>query len=640
MKKLSFIAKHQAWLIAKHQAWLIAKHQAWLIAKHQAWLIAKHQAWLIAKHQALLISPKANQALLIFYLLSFIFLLSGCELPAGTEKMIPGRGPAEYSGELCIDPGQIGTTIILNDIAKPDETNIPFLGRQSPYVNCVGQGSCSGPTVANYVIVKENVKIEKIWPDDRTTRLVKQILSSDHPQYGAVKDHIYRATCNDWCAFIPPLPYGGTLFCDFIFLLHSDESLVEKETSPGVKELYPKDGAMFDILIRQGAEVPQYIGQPGKRKPLRCDLITPTPGATSSNWFFEGLSSKTLAQNDTFINIPDPADPATTARFIYHDEFELIKAKIREEAQGRKKITEVPFRGKDYEIYLNLPTIEPISNDYVYGVEKGVLQAILAQPDPFYPFTYLEFRRSREVKPFGKTLQLGTFPIPTSKGWWTLFANESKPAIYLYPEEPTKLTLKLNPAGKLTVSDPPYDPQTGWEVIAYPDGSLRRSDLRGGPTSQSYPYLFYEAELEKVWVEPKGFIVEGKNLVDFFNQTLPKLGLNNRETRDFINYWMTRLSENQPYYFIHFLDNDRIETLEPLEITGYGIRDTGENENHLSPITYHLSPITYHLSPTSIRLRAYFKPLDKPMEIESQTLPIPPQRQGFTLVEWGGILDD
>jgi len=546
----------------------------------------------------------------VLLFLFFALLLNSSGAGPFGQNLIQPRGPADLVNRACIDPSAIGTTPILFDIPKPDNINSPF--PTDPYgpIHCPN-GSCTGPDSANYVMANENVKIEAIWPDDRTTRLAKQKLPNE-TRFDSIKDRVYRASCNDFCYL--GLPYGGTFHCDFIFLLHQNEELVDREVKPGVKELYPKDGAMFDILIRQGAPIPEYAGQPGKRRPVRCDLLSPQSGETlpmAKSW--PNLIREIAAQDScspqvNFIDFTDPADQTKTARFIFNDDFDLPKLKLREETAGRKLLGTAKFRCHTYEVFLNLPTVEPISNDYIYLVEPGKVTEAQASSDPFFTITYLEFRRSPEVRPKGKTLQLGTFSVPVSKGWWTLFANESKPAIYFYPEKDTVLSVKLNPAGQLTISDPLYDEKEGWkDFIAHPDGTLT---YRG----QTYPYLYYEANLEKVYVAPQGFIVEGKTLVSFFQEVLPKLGLNGKETADFIDYWMGRLNQSQPYYFINFLDNNQIEVLEPLAISQ---RPT-----------------------TIIRLRAYFKPLEESIDVAPQILPVPPKRKGFTLVEWGGILDE
>ena len=47
---------------------------------------------------------------------------------------------------------------------------------------------------------------------------------------------------------------------------------------------------------------------------------------------------------------------------------------------------------------------------------------------------------------------------------------DAKPVIYLYPEEETAVTVKLDYAGALTCTYPAYG--NGWAVTACPDGTL------------------------------------------------------------------------------------------------------------------------------------------------------------------------
>ena len=47
---------------------------------------------------------------------------------------------------------------------------------------------------------------------------------------------------------------------------------------------------------------------------------------------------------------------------------------------------------------------------------------------------------------------------------------DAKPVIYLYPEEETAVTVKLDYAGALTCTYPAYG--DGWTVTARPDGTL------------------------------------------------------------------------------------------------------------------------------------------------------------------------
>lgn len=496
------------------------------------------------------------------------------------ERLLKPLPPSSYEGMVCLDPSQVGTEPLLKDIPKP---RLDFPSSPDPSGQSCPSQECPGPETADYLLAASNVKVDKIWPNPPTTRLVRQEIPPDHPQYEQIKDRVYRASCNDWCWLCNDpkerypcsqsgtLPYGGTFHCDFIWLLQPNQPLAPR----GDAGLYPQDGAIFDVLIREGADIPQRI---------RCPQTGSVKGV--------------FAQTESFINL-------LGFRWIYVEEVLLLKINLRPANQGREFKGEVFFRGKEYEAYQNLTLKIDPTDDFLYLVLPGIVADADRRQNSYFSFDYLEFRKTTEVKPQAKSLQLGTFKVPLGKGWWRKWIDESKPAIYLYPEKETLVSVKLSPAGILTVSDPPYN--GGWEnILAHPSGLLTYQ-------GKTYPYLYYEANLEKVYVEPEGFIVAGESLVEFFQNTLPQLGLNEKETQDFLTYWMARLSPNQPYYFIHFLDNDQIEKLEPLKITP--------------------------APQTQIRIRAYFQPLEEAVPVEPQILPRPAERKGFTVVEWGGILD-
>ena len=544
-------------------------------------------------------------------ILAFV-ALAGASLfglgPTG-EKLIEPIGPPGYGGPVCLSESSITDEVVLSQFPKATEVNAPFPNSD----RCSG-GGCEGADFDDYVkiIGAESVVVDKIWPHEPTTRLFKQILPTD-TKYDPYRDVVYRASCNDWCLL--DLPYGGSFHCDFIFLLKDRGNLIDRGG-----ELYPKDCenpddsstcSVFTVLFRKNAQIPDKS---------KCN------GESHSH--FQNLVDQVFAQEESFIYIAGES-------YILSDEepITLVKIDMRSQANGRTKVTQsITFRGEQYEAFKNLTEKIDLTDDFLYLTEPGKVDQADLSSDQFFKFQYLEFRKTPPKRPGAKTLQLGTFPVPVGKGWWRKWVDESKPAIYLYPEKPTRLQVILNPAGELTITDPPYDPETGWEILAHPNGTLEPITYNLEP--RTYPYLFYEAKLEKVFIKPEGFIISGHNLVNFFKGTFPKLGLNQKETQDFIDYWMTRLNENQPYYFIHFLDEAQIEELEPLEIT---CSDTLISR---SPDTLN-QPITDNCQPTTtIRLRPYFKPLQKWAEIVPQTLPSPPPRKGFTLVEWGGILDE
>lgn len=183
-----------------------------------------------------------------------------------------------------------------------------------------------------------------------------------------------------------------------------------------------------------------------------------------------------------------------------------------------------------------------------------------------------------------------------------LTTSIDKPIIYLYPKEETEVFVNLGYPEKITCSYPNYI--NSWNVIAKPNGDL--IDLNNGRKLYS---LYYESEsVANFKVEEDGFIVKGTEVAKFLEEKLAILGLTERETEEFIIYWLPKLQENE-YNYIRFAKTDEIDENMPLEI----------NPN----------------PDTIIRVLMTYKGLDHPIEIEEQEL-VTPERTGFVAVEWGG----
>ncbi len=177
-----------------------------------------------------------------------------------------------------------------------------------------------------------------------------------------------------------------------------------------------------------------------------------------------------------------------------------------------------------------------------------------------------------------------------------------KPIIYLYPTEQTEVTVKLGNPQKLTHTYPKYKDK--WQVIAQPNGDL--TDIQ---TKRSLYALYWEGVNNDNNETTTGFIVKGEDTISFLEEKLAVLGLNEREANEFIIYWLPRL-ESSPYNLIYF-------------------KTIAEQDKNM-PL--YISP----KPDTVIRVMMAFKNLKEPIEVEEQILPETPQRNGFTVVEWGG----
>ena len=182
-------------------------------------------------------------------------------------------------------------------------------------------------------------------------------------------------------------------------------------------------------------------------------------------------------------------------------------------------------------------------------------------------------------------------------------AECGKPVIYLYPEQTTKISVNISPKGGFTKTEPEYG--NGWNVLATPNGQL--TDISTGII---YPYLFWEGRGGIYTTPTRGFVVAEKDVHNFLVEKLTKLGLNQNEQKDFIEFWEPRMT-GAPYFFVTFLGNRSMDEIAPLTI----------------------SP-----KPDSvIRILMDFTPLQEPISVEGYDIKTP-TREGFTVVEWGGVL--
>ena len=122
---------------------------------------------------------------------------------------------------------------------------------------------------------------------------------------------------------------------------------------------------------------------------------------------------------------------------------------------------------------------------------------------------------------------------------------DAKPVIYLYPtQDNTEISVSLDYNGTLTTLDPAFNIEKGWKVTASPDGKITLGD-------KSYEYLFWEGVPDNQYNFFSGFCVKGSETETFLNEKLHYLGLNDTETKAFIDYWLPHMKDNE-YNVISF----------------------------------------------------------------------------------------
>jgi len=178
-----------------------------------------------------------------------------------------------------------------------------------------------------------------------------------------------------------------------------------------------------------------------------------------------------------------------------------------------------------------------------------------------------------------------------------------KPNIYLYPTEVSQISVKLifPIGGKIITSIPAYE--NGWTINVDTLGII----------NNSYEYLFYESKQPDVWQLNEGWIIKRSELETFFKDNLLKHGFYGREIKDFIDYWIPRLTDFE-YYEIYPQESNIIEKAVKLEIS-----KTPENVFRL-----------YYL------IKGVNNDSNNKINIPSENFQF--RRSGFYVTEWGVIL--
>lgn len=178
----------------------------------------------------------------------------------------------------------------------------------------------------------------------------------------------------------------------------------------------------------------------------------------------------------------------------------------------------------------------------------------------------------------------------------------SKPVIYIYTEKPMNVRVQLNlKNSKFILVYPNFTKDNTWNVHADQNGDILIKDRK-------YPYLFWEAKSYASQEMNEGFVITAEKAQEFLEEKLKILGLNGRESTDFITFWLPILYRNKlslcTFQTGKFFDNFELKIFpEPKTI---------------------------------IRIFLSIKKLYSPINITEQKLKLI-ERKGFTVVEWGGV---
>jgi hypothetical protein len=177
---------------------------------------------------------------------------------------------------------------------------------------------------------------------------------------------------------------------------------------------------------------------------------------------------------------------------------------------------------------------------------------------------------------------------------------EDKPVLYLYPTQDIEVNVTFKQPEMLTTTYPKYN--NGWNVSATKNGDLY--DLNG----KYYYALYWEEKINKKVTFDTGFYVTKDTAIDFLEDKLSIIGLNDHEKNEFIMYWLPILEKNQQ------------------SLVYFALTDENQKDNELI-----ITP-----KPDSLlRVTMYVKKVNKKINIPEEYLPTF-ERNGFVAIEWGG----
>jgi hypothetical protein len=457
-----------------------------------------------------------------------------------------------------------------------------------------------------YVLIKQHaptVKIEMPIHFDEIAEKVT-IEKNVYPIYKAKENEILAAPTTEGGGIYRPLAVdiSALRFVD----KSSDNDPTYSLTTPGLADLA--------VFLEKGQPVPLFIQD-------YCDAGFPVANLT----FFQdtyGASFPPLSFN--------PKDQPTAAGAFPNVEYRLfaydkkgsfsfavgtsqrltIKAPVTFTSGGRTVTYNGYYLHNSPPETITLVNADPTAGDAEIGYRYTQVQNVpLIQPP-------VDLHQKSPIQKYTEQLE-GFMPFQVPPwGWWT---PECKPAVYLYPQKEQRVNVQVKiQNGFITYTDPVY-PKGGWDVLAKPSGELKylgkeREDSTGkiNYANGVFPYLYYEGKVADEAIEKptKGYVKSYEELASFFDEILPKLGLNAKETKEFKEYWLKALPYAS-YYFIGIVPQVQLDRLEPLTITPK--------------------------QDTTIRVRLYFEALDMPRSVTEPVIKTP-TRNGFTVVDWGGMV--
>ncbi|MCX6809523.1 MAG: hypothetical protein NTZ65_02110 [Candidatus Berkelbacteria bacterium] len=174
--------------------------------------------------------------------------------------------------------------------------------------------------------------------------------------------------------------------------------------------------------------------------------------------------------------------------------------------------------------------------------------------------------------------------------------------LYLYPTQTQQISITSD--NFVSNDNPKYLPFAGWGVVAEPSGKLTTES--GSYDSIAFDYSAQTRPLSN------GYVVAQPQLEKALQDYATKLGLNSKESSDFVSFWKDKLKDAPYIQISHY---SRLESANILKL-------------NITP-----KPDTY------IPIVMYFKKLSFPKSLANPIFEPIQSRNGFTAVEWSGIVE-
>ena len=162
------------------------------------------------------------------------------------------------------------------------------------------------------------------------------------------------------------------------------------------------------------------------------------------------------------------------------------------------------------------------ANVFVFGSYEGISRGDYVELKNHDYFLFIDANNRFSVFPAETVKDLRILEEEELEDIFGLEVPE-KPVVYLYPEEETVISVKLDYKGDLTCTYPAYEDGKGWEDLTVsPDGTIRKD-------GKEYYCLYWEGRGIADYDFSKGFCVKGEDSAVFLEAVLPQMGLTPRE---------------------------------------------------------------------------------------------------------------